>query len=166
MAEEKKATKKRTVRKKTVKTVAKEVPILKNELETGDVIRAEDFDVPEQNDTVTVCSNFPRDIKFKVIDNRGQEQTILIKGNASNLRGLGAGILPIGAYGITTNVPRGAWEQIATVFKDDARFKNGLIFATEQKYARCEAKERKGLRNGYEPIDPTKLQKTKPDDAL
>ena len=169
MAEEKKATKKRTVRKKTVKTTVakeKEVPILKNELETGDVIRTDEIDEPEQNDTVTVCSNFPRDIKFRVTDNRGQEQIILVKGNASNLRGLGSGILPVGAYGITTNVPRGAWEQIATVFKDDARFKNGLIFATQQKYARGEAKERKNLRNGYEPIDPSKLQKTKPDDAL
>ena len=166
MAETKKTTaKKRTVaKKKTVKSVAEEKPILKAELETGDVILADDVDEPEKNDTVTVCSNFPRDIKFRVLDNRGQEQTILIKGNASNLRGLGSGILPIGAYGITANVPKGAWEQIATVFKDDARFKNGLIFATSSKNARSEAKERKDLRNGYEPIDAKKSVKTKPND--
>ena len=160
---EKKTTKKRTVKKTVRKTVAEEKPI-KTELETGDVIRTDEVDEPEQNDTVTVCSNFPRDIKFKVLDNRGQEQTILIKGNASNLRGLGSGILPIGAYGITANVPKGAWEQISTIFKDDARFKNGLIFATSPKNARGEAKERKDLRNGYEPIDSTKEVKTKPND--
>ena len=161
MAEKKATTKKRTVRKKTVK---EEKPILKTELETGDVVFADDVDEPEKNDTVTVCSNFPRDIKFRVTDNRGQEQTILIRGNASKLRGLGSGILPIGAYGITANVPKGAWEQIASVYKDDARFKNGLIFATSSKNARSEAKERKDLRNGYEPIDPTKTQKTKPNE--
>ena len=163
MAEKKTTTKKRTAKKTVRKTVAEEKPI-KTELETGDVIRTDEVDEPEQNDTVTVCSNFPRDIKFKVLDNRGQEQTILIKGNASNLRGLGSGILPIGAYGITTNVPKGAWEQISTIFKDDARFRNGLIFATSQKNARGEAKERKDLRNGYEPIDSTKEVKTKPND--
>lgn len=162
MAEKKTTTKKRTVKKTVRKTVAEEKPI-KTELETGDVIHTDEIDEPEQNDTVTVCSNFPRDIKFKVLDNRGQEQTILIKGNASNLRGLGSGILPIGAYGITANVPKGAWEQIATNFRDDARFKNGLIFATSSKNARGEAKERKDLRNGYEPID-AKATKTKPND--
>lgn len=154
---EKKTTRKRTVKK----TVAEEKkPIL----ETGDVILAEEIDEPEKNDTVTVCSNFPRDVKFRVLDNRGQEQTILIKGNASHLRGLGSGILPIGAYGITANVPKGAWEQIATIYKDDARFKEGLIFATSSKNARSEAKERKNLRHGFEPIDASKQQKTKPND--
>ena len=166
---EAKATKKKTTRKpapkKTVKKTVVEEKVVKTELETGDVILAEDIDEPEQNDTVTVCSNFPRDIKFRVLDNRGQEQTILIKGNASNLRGLASGILPVGAYGITANVPKEAWEQIATIYKDDARFKNGLIFATSAKNARGEAKERKSLRNGFEPIDPTKMQKTKPNES-
>lgn len=153
--------KKKTTRKRTVKktVVEEKKPIL----ETGDVILAEEIDEPELNDTVTVCSNFPRDVKFKVLDNRGQEQTILIKGNASNLRGLGSGILPIGAYGITANVPKEAWEQIATIYKDDARFKEGLIFATSSKNARSEAKERKNLRHGFEPIDASK-QTTKPND--
>ena len=164
---EAKTTKKKTARKtapkKTVRKTAVEEKVVKNELETGDVILTDETDEPEKNDTVTVCSNFPRDIKFRVIDNRGQEQTILIKGNASKLRGLASGILPIGAYGITANVPKEAWEQIATIYKDDARFKKGLIFASTAKNARGEAKERKNLRNGYEPIDPTK-QKTKPND--
>ena len=148
----------KTTRKRTPRKKAKPI-----ELETGDVILAEDVDVPDKNDTVTVCANIPRDIKFRVLDNRGQEQIILIKGNASKLRGLGSGILPIGAYGITANVPREAWEQIATIYRDDARFKNGLIFASSSRNARSEAKERKDLRNGFEPID-SKSVKTKPND--
>ena len=165
MAEEKKktTTRKRTATKKTVRKTAVEEKPVKNELETGDVILNEEFDEPEKNDTVTVCSNYPRDIKFRVLDNSGKEQVILIKGNAGNLRGLASGIIPVGAYGITANVPVEAWEQIATIYKDDARFKNGLIFATQQKYARGQAKERKNLRHGFEPID-AKKQMTKPNE--
>ena len=164
MAEEKKTTRKRTATKKTVKKTAVAEKAKKAELETGDVILADEVEEPEKNDTVTVCSNFPRDIKFRVLDNTGKEQVILIKGNATNLRGLGAGIIPIGAYGITANVPKEAWEQIANIYKDDARFKNGLIFATSAKNARGEAKERKNLRHGFEPIDATKQAKTKPNE--
>ena len=51
------------------------------------------------------------------------------------------------------NVPKEAWEQIASIYKEDARIKKGLIFATKASNARAEAKERKALRNGYEPID-------------
>ena len=165
MAEEKKktTTRKRTTKKTVRKTAVEEKP-KKAELETGDVILADDIDEPEKNDTVTVCSNFPRDIKFKGLDNTGKEQVILIKGNAGNLRGLASGIIPVGAYGITANVPAEAWKQIATIYKDDARFKNGLIFATQQKNARGEAKERKNLRHGFEPIDATKQAKTKPNE--
>ena len=164
MAEEKKTTRKRTATKKTVKKTAVAEKAKKAELETGDVVFANEVDEPEKNDTVTVCSNYPRDVKFKVLDNSGKEQVILIKGNATNLRGLGSGIIPVGAYGITANVPKGAWEQIATIYKDDARFKNGLIFATSAKNARGEAKERKNLRHGFEPIDAVKQTKTKPNE--
>jgi hypothetical protein len=51
------------------------------------------------------------------------------------------------------NVPKEAWKQISTIYKDDARFKDGLIFATTANKARSEAKERKALRNGFEPIE-------------
>ena len=137
-------TKKRTITKSTAK---------KAEFETGEVILADELDELEKNDTVTVCSNFPRDITFEVKDRAGRTVEILIKGNSGHLRGKAAGVLPLGAYGITMNAPKEAWEQIASIYKEDARIKKGLIFATKASNARAEAKERKALRNGYEPID-------------
>lgn len=132
---------------------AKETTAKKSEFETGEVILADELDEVEKNDTVTVCSNFPRDIVFEVKDRAGRMVEILIKGNSGHLRGKAAGVLPLGAYGITMNVPKEAWEQIASIYKEDARIKKGLIFATKASNARAEAKERKALRNGYEPID-------------
>lgn len=146
-------TKKRTSTKKPAKKPATKTTAKKAEFETGEVILADELDELERNDTVTVCSNFPRDITFEVKDRAGRTVEILIKGNSGHLRGKAAGVLPLGAYGITMNVPKEAWEQIASVYKDDARFKQGLIFATKASNARAEAKERKALRNGYEPID-------------
>lgn len=146
-------TKKRTNAKKPAKKPATKTTAKKAEFETGEVILADELDELEKNDTVTVCSNFPRDITFEVKDRAGRTVEILIKGNSGHLRGKAAGVLPLGAYGITMNVPKEAWEQIASVYKDDARFKQGLIFATKASNARAEAKERKALRNGYEPID-------------
>ena len=146
-------TKKRTNAKKPAKKPATKTTAKKAEFETGEVILADELDELEKNDTVTVCSNFPRDITFEVKDRAGRTVEILIKGNSGHLRGKAAGVLPLGAYGITMNVPKEAWEQIVSVYKDDARFKNGLIFATKASNARAEAKERKALRNGYEPID-------------
>ena len=137
-------TKKRTNAKKPAKTP---------DFEPGEVILADDLDELEKNDTVTVCSNFPRDITFEVKDRAGRTVENLIKGNSGHLRGKAAGVLPLGAYGITMNVPKEAWEQIASIYKEDARIKKGLIFATKASNARAEAKERKALRNGYEPID-------------
>lgn len=146
-------TKKRTNAKKPAKKPATKTTAKKAEFETGEVILADELDELERNDTVTVCSNFPRDITFEVKDRAGRTVEILIKGNSGHLRGKAAGVLPLGAYGITMNVPKEAWEQIVSVYKDDARFKNGLIFATKASNARAEAKERKALRNGYEPVD-------------
>lgn len=139
---------KKPAKKPATKTTAK-----KAEFETGEVILADELDELEKNDTVTVCSNFPRDIVYEVKDRAGRTVEILIKGNSGHLRGKAAGVLPLGAYGITMNVPKEAWEQIASIYKEDARIKKGLIFATKASNARAEAKERKALRNGYEPID-------------
>lgn len=123
----------------------------------GDVIDTTEAVEEIKNDTVMVCSNFPRDIIFEVEDNNGKTREIHIKGNATNLRGKSAGILPIGAYGITANIPAEAWEKVLVKYRDDSRLKNGLIFASTPSKARKEAKERKDLRNGFEPIDPKKI---------
>lgn len=153
MATKKTTTTKKTTPKKAVKRAVKKAEEVVTEFETGDVILADEVEEVVKNDTVTVCSNYPRDIIFEAKDNKGNTVEILIRGNSANLRGKGAGVLPIGAYGITTNVPKEAWEQIEAIWKDDERFKKGLIFATTANKARAEAKERKGLRNGFEPIE-------------
>ena len=140
-----------------------EIEPVNEPLESGDVIDTTETIEEVKNDTVVVCSNFPRDIIYVVKDNSGHDVEIRIKGNSANLRGKGSGILPIGAYGITANVPAGAWEQIKQKYCDDARIKQGLIFASTPNKARKEAKERKDLRNGFEPIDP-KQTKVKPNE--
>ena len=147
---------KRTRKKKEEKVVV-ETEMLKN----GDVIDTEEPIEEIKNDTVTVCANIPRDCIFEAIDNRGKVQKIRIYGNAGKLRGKEAGVLPVGAFGVTWNVPAKAWEQIKRNFADDPRFKNGLIFATTAGKARKEAIERKDLRNGFEPIDPKKAKTKK-----
>lgn len=130
-------------------------------LNTGDVINTEEVVEPVKNDTVTVCANIPRDCIFEVLNNKGKIEKIRIHGNSNNLRGKEAGVLPVGAYGITANVPVEAWEQIKRNFVDDPRFTKGLIFATTAGKARKEAIERKDLRNGFEPIDPKKAKTEK-----
>ena len=143
------------------RTRKKKEEINEEVLKTGDVINTEEVVEPVKNDTVTVCANIPRDCIFEVLNNKGKIEKIRIHGNSNNLRGKEAGVLPVGAYGITVNVPVEAWEQIKRNFADDPRFKNGLIFATTAGKARKEAVERKDLRNGFEPIDPKKAKTEK-----
>ena len=174
----KKTTAKKTATKKTVtkKPETKPVEELKNQpvvtalpdkdAETvvdGEVIGADVLEeVPEKNDTVVVASNWPRNIIFDVMDDTGHMRSVLIRGNGTHLKGLPAGILSVGAYGVTTNVPKALWEKIAEQHKDDPRFKDGLIFASTQKKVRREATERKDLRNGFEPVDTSKKRATEP----
>ena len=146
------------------RTRKKKEEINEEVLKTGDVINTEEVVEPVKNDTVTVCANIPRDCIFEVLNNKGKIEKIRIHGNSNNLRGKEAGVLPVGAYGITVNVPIEAWEQIKRNFADDPRFKNGLIFATTAGKARKEAVERKDLRNGFEPIDPKKAKTKKFED--
>lgn len=171
------ATKKTTAKKTaTKKTVTKPVEELKEQpvvtalpdkdAETvvdGEVIGADVLEeVPEKNDTVVVASNWPRNIIFDVMDDTGHIRSVLIRGNGTHLKGLPSGILSVGAYGVTTNVPKELWEKIAAQHKDDPRFKDGLIFASTQKKVRREATERKDLRNGFEPVDTSKKRDTEP----
>ena len=169
----KKTTAKRTATKKTVTKPVEELkdqPVVTalpdKDAETvvdGEVIGADTLEeVPEKNDTVVVASNWPRNIIFEVMDDTGHLRSVLIRGNGTHLKGLPSGILSIGAYGVTTNVPKELWEKIAAQHKDDPRFKDGLIFASTQKKVRREATERKDLRNGFEPVDTSKKRDTEP----
>lgn len=169
----KKTTAKRTATKKTVTKPVEELkdqPVVTalpdKDAETvvdGEVIGADVLEeVQEKNDTVVVASNWPRNIIFEVMDDTGHMRSVLIRGNGTHLKGLPSGILSVGAYGVTTNVPKELWEKIAAQHKDDPRFKDGLIFASSQKKVRREATERKDLRNGYEPVDTSKKRDTEP----
>lgn len=169
----KKTTAKRTATKKTVTKPVEELkdqPVVTalpdKDAETvvdGEVIGADVLEeVQEKNDTVVVASNWPRNIIFEVMDDTGHMRSVLIRGNGTHLKGLPSGILSVGAYGVTTNVPKELWEKIAAQHKDDPRFKYGLIFASTQKKVRKEATERKDLRNGFEPVDTSKKRDTEP----
>ena len=169
----KKTTAKRTATKKTATKPVEELkdqPVVTalpdKDAETvvdGEVIGADVLEeVQEKNDTVVVASNWPRNIIFDVMDDTGHMRSVLIRGNGTHLKGLPSGILSVGAYGVTTNVPKELWEKIAAQHKDDPRFKEGLIFASTQKKVRREATERKDLRNGFEPVDTSKKRDTEP----
>lgn len=169
----KKTTSKRTATKKSVTKPVEELKdqsvvtaLPDKDAETvvdGEVIGADVLEeVPEKNDTVVVASNWPRNIIFDVMDDTGHMCSVLIRGNGTHLKGLPSGILSVGAYGVTTNVPKELWEKIAAQHKDDPRFKEGLIFASTQKKVRREATERKDLRNGFEPVDTSKKRDTEP----
>lgn len=137
------------------------------DVQNGDVVggTAEEVvadPISTESDTVTICSNYPRDIKFNVPDNHNRMRPIVIRGNSGNIRGKESGIIPIGAYGITTGVPREAWEYIQKNYKDAPYIIKGLMFATTANKARAAAKERTALRHGYEPIDPNKATNSKP----
>ena len=112
---------------------------------------------------VTVYYNHPRSIIFKITDSHGVEQSVLINGNATNLRGLPKGILPAaGTFGRTPDVDGELWESVEAKYTKMPIFRNGLIFAVSAgDTAKSELEARKGLRNGYEPIDP-KHTRTEP----
>ena len=113
---------------------------------------------------VTVYYNHPRSIIFKVTDSHGVEQSVLINGNATNLRGLPKGILPAaGTFGRTADVDGELWEAVEAKYKNMPIFRNGLIFAVStEDAAKAELRDRRGPRNGHEPIDPTRAR-TEPD---
>ena len=108
---------------------------------------------PEKADGyVMVCLNRPTGIKFALPGGK----IVRINGNAVDLKGRDMGVLPIGAYGMTM-VREEDWEAIkATYAASMPIFARGLIFAqSDMASAVDEAKDKSGLRNGLEPIDPT-----------
>lgn len=111
--------------------------------------------VVENENTVCVALNRPLGIVFKV---NGKE--IEINGNAVSLKGKDLGVLPVGAYGLTT-IDKKDWEAIQKEYGKMKIFQAGLIFATGKSYdSQVEAENREDLRNGLEPVD-TKKTRTK-----
>lgn len=105
--------------------------------------------------TRIICLNFPHNIKFDVPANNGKFITYEFNGNANYLKGQAKGILPVGKYGYTFNVPAEVWDYIKNVYKDMPLIQNGLMFAAEIDAAQ-ESSEREELRSGLEPVEPKK----------
>lgn len=137
--------------RRTVKKVEADV-------QTGDVLNVEGLDTTIEDkgsDTVCVLLNYPRDVKYMVPDNHGVMRPLVFKGNATHLKGKMNGVLPTGgAFGITAGVPREAWEWLVKHRPKDPLIAKGYLFVAEAQNARAAAKERKDMRNGFEPVDP------------
>lgn len=111
--------------------------------------------------TVVVALNRPTGIQFSMPDGR----KVLINGNAAHLRGEEKGVLPVGAFGLTT-IDRDDWEYIKKTYGRMEVFENGLLFAAERKAdAIDEAEEKAELRHGLEPINPETGANTSPNDG-
>lgn len=110
--------------------------------------------VIDTSDTVTLCLNYPQDLELAIPTSKGTIERIILNGNNTHLRGKEKGINPVGAYGVTPNVPRAAWEWFCKNYPEFWLIKKHLLFCAtkDDKYSvEAETEERKGLRNGFEP---------------
>lgn len=123
-------------------------------------------DAQASEETVTVCLNWPQDLRFDVEDSHGVLHTVIISGNATYLRGKEKGTLPTGGkYGMTFGVNAELWDAVVKKYGYMGQFKHNLIFARRSGEARTEVKLHTDSRNGYEPVDPKKAANTKPSDV-
>ena len=110
--------------------------------------------VIDTTDTVTLCLNYPQDLELAIPTSKGTIERIILNGNNAYLRGKEKGINPVGAYGVTPNVPRAAWEWFCKNYPEFWLIKEHLLFCAtkDDKYSvEAETDERKALRNGFEP---------------
>lgn len=110
--------------------------------------------VIDTTDTVTLCLNYPQDLELAIPTSKGTIESIILNGNNAHLRGKEKGINPVGAYGVTPNVPRAAWEWFCKNYPEFWLIKEHLLFCAtkDDKYSvEAETDERKALRNGFEP---------------
>lgn len=110
--------------------------------------------VIDTSDTVTLCLNYPQDLELAIPTSKGTIERIILRGNNTHLRGKEKGINPVGAYGVTPNVPRAAWEWFGQNYPEFWLIKEHLLFCAtkDDKYSvEAETDERKALRNGFEP---------------
>jgi len=112
----------------------------------------------EGGDVVYVFANLPSGQNFKLPDG----QVVTIDGMpVSNLLGVDGKPFFGGKYGVTV-VDAGKWAVVKKIYGKMRMFQSGLVFdAPTEKAGLAMARERGGLRHGYEPIDPL-TTKTKP----
>lgn len=101
---------------------------------------------------VLVVSHLHHDLTF-ILPKR---KRVLITGTSSYLRGKEMGVIPVGTAAFT-KVDREDWEYITKHWVKFEPLVNGLIYASkDEESAKAEATEKAELRDGFEPVDPTK----------
>lgn len=111
---------------------------------------------------VFVCSHLNRGIRFDMPDGR----KVTITGVNDVLRGKEHGKLIVGG-GVYTKMTADDWGYIAKKYADFAPVKRGLLYVERNpRSAKAAIKERAGLRNGFEPINPEKTNTKEADAAL
>lgn len=146
---------KKAPRKRAPKKAAPEAEVIETQVQAEQVkepVKATAKTAAPQ--TVTVCLNFPYDIKYNVPDASGKMTTVKFNGNAGHLKGKAKGVIPIGAFGLTPNVPKEVWDYIVRTRPDEPLIKSGNLFIAEAGQAAAAAAERKNLRHGFEPVKP------------
>jgi hypothetical protein len=103
------------------------------------------------SDVVYVFANLQSGQSFKLPDG----STVTISGvPVSRLKGVDGQSFAGGKYGVT-KVPAVQWAQIVKIYGKMKIFQNGLVFdAPTMERGKAMARERGGLRHGYEPVDP------------
>lgn len=115
------------------------------------------------SEKVWVGLNNPKSITFTVFEAGGGKHHVTINGNATGLVGKPKGQVPSGEYGLT-EIDADDWNYIKRTYCQFELIRNHLLYAVKtEEAAKSEAKERKDLRHGQEPIDP-KATKTAPAD--
>ena len=101
-------------------------------------------------DDVYVFANLQNGQSFKI-----GEKTNTINGMpVAKLKKPGGGFFPGGKYGITA-VPAADWKEVMQVYGNMRMFKTGIVFAANSiAEGKAMARERGGLRHGFEQIDP------------
>lgn len=120
--------------------------------------------IPEiSGDVAYVFANLQTGQKFTLPDGT----VVTIDGmSVSNLKKPGGGFFAGGKYGVTP-IPADQWKEIVRIYGKMKIFQNGLVFAAEtMERGKAMARERGGLRHGFEPVDPnSERAKTKPHDG-
>ena len=111
---------------------------------------------PKASNDVFVCSHLHKAVLFEMPDGR----QVRLSGINDHLKGKAKGIIDTGG-GIYTKIAATDWGFIAKTFADWPALKNGLIYAAQNpRTAKAMIREREELRDGFEPIDPTKTRTT------
>lgn len=117
--------------------------------------------IPEiSGDVAYVFANLQTGQKFTLPDGT----VVTIDGvSVSNLKKPGGEFFAGGKYGVTP-IPADQWKELVRVYGKMKIFQNGLVFAaSSMERGKAMARERGGLRHGYEPVDPeSNRAKTRP----